>query len=104
MIGLEKGHSTTCEKIAVVSLFVKREGIVMLEVREVQIVDDKFVVDVGEIRDALLHVSILVKIRGCVGLFLHVRQLLRPRWSREPTDRLICVQVRFWTIDGADAA
>ncbi len=56
-----------------------------------------------EIRDALLLVSVLKKIRGCVGLFLDVLQPLRPRWSRDWTDRLICVQVRFLTIDGANA-
>ena len=50
------------EEIAVVSLFLKREGIGMHQ--QVRVVDDKFVVDVGEIRDALLRVSVLVKIRG----------------------------------------
>jgi hypothetical protein len=76
----------------------------MLEVREVRIVDDKFVVAIGEIRDALLRVSVLVKNRGCNGLFLDVLQPLRPRWSKDRTDRLICVQVRFLTIDGANAS
>jgi hypothetical protein len=50
LIGLEKGRSTTCEEIAIVSLVAKREGIAMLQ--QVRIVDDKFVVTVGEIRDA----------------------------------------------------
>ena len=72
------------EEIAVVSLFLKREGIGMLQ--QVRVVDDKFVVDVGEIRDALLHILVLVKIRGCVRFFLDVLQPLRPRWSRDRTD------------------
>jgi hypothetical protein len=51
----------TCKEVAVVSLLVKREGIAMLQVR---IVNNKFVVDFGEIRDALLRVSVLLRIRG----------------------------------------
>jgi hypothetical protein len=40
-----------------------------------RLVDDKFVVDFGEIQDALLRVSVLVMIRGWVGLFLDIVQL-----------------------------
>ncbi len=60
----------------------------MLELREVEIVDDKFFVNFGKIRDAWLHVLVLGEIRGCDGFFLfNSRQPLRPRWSRVRTVR-----------------
>ena len=74
----------------------------MLE--QMQMIDHKFiVVAVIEIRDALLRVSVLVKIRGCGGLFLDVRQPLRPRWPRVRTVRLLS-EVCFLTINGANAS
>ena len=60
----------------------------MLEMREVKIVDDKFFVDFGKIRDAWLRVSVLGEIRDCDGFFLlDYRQPLRPRWSKIRTIR-----------------